>query len=223
MNPSGAAAPLASLAADPDGRGIAILGDDAIFERFSQWVESERIELYPAQEEAILSLYSDQHVVLTTPTGSGKSMVAFAAHARALGSGRRSFYTAPIKSLVSEKFFDMRKVFGTEAVGMLTGDASINADAPIVCCTAEILAYQALAEGDGSSIDLVTMDEFHFYAERDRGWAWQVPLLEMPSTQFLLMSATLGDTRWLVEYLQERAEREVAVVGGGTRPVPHDL
>jgi superfamily II RNA helicase len=222
MSQAALEAPLAAL--DPSNQTWAgTAGDDEIFEVFNHWVESNDLVLYPAQEEAILALYSDQHAVLTTPTGSGKSMVAYAAHARALGSGTRSFYTAPIKSLVSEKFFDMRSTFGAEAVGMLTGDASINPDAPIICCTAEILAYQALAEGDGSGIELVTMDEFHFYAERDRGWAWQVPLLEMPSTQFLLMSATLGDTRWLVDYLVERSTREVAVIGGGARPVPLDF
>ena len=217
LGPEGEAGTLAHL---DRFEGDPALDDDEIFDAFNTWVDSRSLQLYPAQEDALLALFADQHVVLTTPTGSGKSMVAVGAHARALGRGERSFYTAPIKSLVSEKFFDMRAVFGTDAVGMLTGDASINPDAPIICCTAEILGYHALSGGDDAGISLVTMDEFHFYAEKDRGWAWQVPLLEMPSTQFLLMSATLGDTRWLRDDLAGRSGRDVAVIGGGGRPVP---
>ena len=138
-------------------------------------------------------MLAGDNVVLATPTGSGKSLVAEAAHRAALADGRVSFYTAPIKALVSEKFFDLCAVFGTEDVGMLTGDASVNADAPIICCTAEVLANIALREGKDADVGLVIMDEFHYYAEPDRGWAWQVPLLELTGAQFLLMSATLGD------------------------------
>ena len=133
------------------------------------------------------------NVVLSTPTGSGKSLVATGAHLAALATDRGSYYTAPIKALVSEKFFALCEIFGASEVGMLTGDASVNPDAPIICCTAEILANIALREGADADVGLVIMDEFHFYAEPDRGWAWQVPMLELPQAQFVLMSATLGD------------------------------
>ncbi len=132
-------------------------------------------------------------MILSTPTGTGKSLVATGAHFAALARGQRTFYTAPIKALVSEKFFALISVFGAENVGMLTGDAAVNAQAPIVCCTAEVLANIALREGADADVGQVVMDEFHFYSEPDRGWAWQVPLLELPKAQFLLMSATLGD------------------------------
>ncbi|HTL24263.1 MAG TPA: DUF3516 domain-containing protein, partial [Mycobacteriales bacterium] len=192
-------------------------GPDAVLDAFTAWAP---VSLYPAQEEALLSLLADEHVVLATPTGSGKSLVAVGAHLAALSAGRRSVYTAPIKALVSEKFFALCEVFGAESVGMATGDASVNSDAPILCCTAEVLANAALRHGPDSGIDLVVMDEFHYYADPDRGWAWQVPLLEMTSTQFLLMSATLGDTSGLREDLTRRTGRPTTEVAGAERPVP---
>ena len=158
--------------------------------------------------------------MLATPTGSGKSLVALAAHAAALATDRVSFYTAPIKALVSEKFFDLCDVLGADNVGMLTGDAAVNPDAPVICCTAEVLANIALREGEAADVGLVVMDEFHYYAEPDRGWAWQVPLLELPQAQFLLMSATLGDVAGIADDLARRTGRETALVDQAERPVP---
>ncbi|HMI94820.1 MAG TPA: DUF3516 domain-containing protein, partial [Polyangiales bacterium] len=177
---------------------------------------------YPAQEEAILELLSDKHVVLSTPTGSGKSLVAVAQLFRTLATGGRAFYTCPIKALVSEKFFELCGIFGAERVGMMTGDASVNRDAPIICCTAEILSNLALREGAAAEVSDVVMDEFHYYADLDRGLAWQVPLLVLPETQFLLMSATLGDMTAIRESLARLTEREVAYVSSEDRPVPLD-
>ena len=194
-------------------------GDEAL-ERFTGWVEAQGLSLYPAQEEATLSLFADEHAVITTPTGSGKSLVATAGHAEALAAGGFSVYTAPIKALVSEKFFDFRAIFGADNVGMVTGDTQINPTAPILCCTAEILAHAVLQSGRELPLRHVTMDEFHYFAERGRGWAWELPLLELHHTRFLLMSATLGDTGWLVEHLDSTTSRSAAVVGGGERPVP---
>ena len=168
-------------------------GPDAVFEAFADWSKQQGLALYPHQEEALIEVVSGANVILSTPTGSGKSLVAMGAHFAALAQGIRSFYTAPIKALVSEKFFALCEAFGPASVGMMTGDASVNADAPIICCTAEILANIALRYGEAADVGQVVMDEFHFYAEPDRGWAWQVPLIELPQAQFLLMSATLGD------------------------------
>ena len=193
---------------------------DSLFETFALWSEERGLTLYPHQEEALIEVVSGSNVILSTPTGSGKSMVATGALFTALARDECAFYTAPIKALVSEKFFDLCAIFGTENVGMMTGDASVNADAPIVCCTAEVLAQIALAEGKDADINTVVMDEFHFYAEPDRGWAWQVPLLEMPQAQFLLMSATLGDMSRFEEDLTRRTGRPTAVVSSAERPVP---
>ena len=193
---------------------------DELFTSFAAWAEGNGTVLYPAQEEALIELVSGANVVLAAPTGSGKSLVATGAQYAALAAGRRSYYTAPIKALLSEKFFALCGVFGAANVGMLTGDAAVNRDAPIIACTAEVLANIALREGADADIGLVVMDEFHFYGDPDRGWAWQVPLLELPEAQFLLMSATLGDTDWLREDLTRRTGRPTALVAGAERPVP---
>lgn len=197
---------------------------DQVFDAFVQFVTDRGLTLYPAQEEAILELLDDKHVILATPTGSGKSLVAMAAHFIALARGQRTFYTAPLKALVSEKFFDLVAVFGSENVGMTTGDSAVNPDAPIICCTAEILANQSLRRGGidafDPGVDQVVMDEFHYYADPQRGWAWQVPLLELPKVQFLMLSATLGDTAFFQKDLKERTGRDVVEVAGVERPVP---
>lgn len=194
--------------------------DESIFDSFLAWTSTRGIGLYPAQEEASLGILTGDNVILATPTGSGKSMVAIAAHFIAMARGQRSFYTAPIKALVSEKFFSLCEIFGAENVGMMTGDATVNGGAPIICATAEIVANIALRDGASAAIDQVVMDEFHYYSEPDRGWAWQVPLLELPRAQFLLMSATLGDTGWLEQDLTERTGRTTTFVGNTERPVP---
>ncbi|MEA2293542.1 MAG: hypothetical protein QOE86_1181 [Solirubrobacteraceae bacterium] len=193
---------------------------DAAHEAFLAWTAEQRLELYPHQEEAAIELFGGDNVILATPTGSGKSVVAIAAHFAALADGRRTYYTAPIKALVSEKFFALCETFGAENVGMLTGDASVNSGAPIICCTAEILANLALREGADADVGQVVMDEFHFYAEPQRGWAWQVPLLLLPQAQFLLMSATLGDVSDLSDDLTRRTGRETALIDDAERPVP---
>jgi superfamily II RNA helicase len=193
---------------------------DAVYSAFVDWTLERGLALYPAQDEALIEIVSGANLILSTPTGTGKSLVAVGAHFAALGQGKRSFYTAPIKALVSEKFFSLVHIFGAENVGMVTGDSSVNADAPIICCTAEILANLALRHGADAPVDQVVMDEFHFYSDPERGWAWQVPLLTLPRVQFILMSATLGDVDWLAKDLRERNGRDTAVVVGVDRPVP---
>ena len=210
----------------PGGGGDSEFGSlsdaEAILDRFLGWVASTGLEPYAAQEEALLECMADNHVMLSTPTGSGKSLVALGLHFKALCEGRRSFYTAPIKALVSEKFFALCDELGSENVGMLTGDASINWGAPVICCTAEVLANMAVRQGAAADAPYVVMDEFHYYADRDRGAAWQIPLLALPQTRFLLMSATLGDTSDIEAHLRNRSGREVAHVHSDERPVPLD-
>jgi superfamily II RNA helicase len=193
---------------------------DSVFDAFAGWVAQQGLTLYQHQEEALIEIVSGANVIVSSPTGSGKSLIAAGAHFAALAQGIRSFYTAPIKALVSEKFFALCEIFGADNVGMITGDASVNASAPVICCTAEILANIALREGARADVGQVVMDEFHFYADPHRGWAWQVPLIELPQAQFVLMSATLGDVSRFERDLTRRTGRATAVVRSATRPVP---
>jgi len=193
---------------------------DELLGRFLDYVAHRGLTLYPAQEEAVLELFEGKNVILNTPTGSGKSLVASALHFAALAHGRRSVYTCPIKALVNEKWMALCRELGPENVGLSTGDATVNRDAPVLCCTAEVLANIALREGDAAPVDDVVMDEFHWYADRDRGVAWQVPLLALPQARFLLMSATLGDVTFFAEDLTRRNGRPTSVVKSGERPVP---
>ncbi|MGO1623068.1 DEAD/DEAH box helicase [Flaviflexus sp.] len=193
---------------------------DDVYGAFHAWVESTGKDLYPHQDEALMAALDGDHLIVSTPTGSGKSMIAMAALFVALSEGRSGYYTAPLKALVSEKFFDLIGLFGAANVGMVTGDSTINADAPIICCTAEILANVALREGKGADAGVVISDEFHFFSEPDRGWAWQVPLLELTNTQHILLSATLGDTSHFVEDLEKRTDRQVSIIDNAERPVP---
>jgi len=196
------------------------LDSGALLGRFLDSVLARKLELYPAQEAAILELFDDKNVILNTPTGSGKSLVATALHFQSLARGRRSVYTCPIKALVNEKWLALCREFGPENVGLSTGDATVNRDAPILCCTAEILANLALREGTAAAVQDVVMDEFHYYADRERGVAWQVPLLTLPQSRFLLMSATLGDTAFFQEELTRLTARETITVASTDRPVP---
>ncbi len=199
------------------------LDADELLSRFLRYTEGQGLQMYPAQEEAILELLAGHNVILNTPTGSGKSLVALAACFKALAEGKFAFYTAPIKALVTEKFFELCKLLGPRNVGMMTGDATVNRDAPILCCTAEILANVALREGAAAQADWVVMDEFHYYSDKDRGVAWQLPLLTLPRARFLLMSATLGKPEFFVGELQRRTGAGAALVRSTERPVPLDF
>ena len=204
----------------PDYEPEAPLDAEGALERYLDWCAGRGMELWPHQEEALLDLAAGNHVILGTPTGSGKSMVALGMAYLAICQHKRAYYTAPIKALVSEKFFGLVEVLGRDNVGMITGDTHINTSAPVICCTEEILANQALREGAASDVAAVAMDEFHFFGESDRGWAWQVPLLTLPNTQFLLMSATLGDTSAIASALERQTGRAVDEVKDAERPVP---
>ena len=208
---------LASFLPGPEG-----CPPEEALDRFLGWTAAIGLEPYPAQEEALLELWAGRHVVLNTPTGSGKSLVALGLQFKGLCEGKVSFYTSPIKALASEKFFSLCDELGAERVGMLTGDAAINPEGKVLCCTAEVLANMALRSGPRLAAPYVVMDEFHYYSDADRGWAWQVPLLLLPETRFLLMSATLGDMTTIAEKLAARTGGEVARVTSGERPVPLD-
>jgi superfamily II RNA helicase len=193
---------------------------DRLLGRFLDYVAAKGLTLYPAQEEALLALFEGRNVILNTPTGSGKSLVALALVFAALARGRRAVWTCPIKALVNEKWRDLCREFGPDNVGLSTGDATVNRDAPVLCCTAEILANIALRHGADAPVDDAVLDEFHWYADRERGVAWQVPLLTLARTRFLLMSATLGETEFFEQALTRLTGRATVAVKSAERPVP---
>jgi superfamily II RNA helicase len=193
--------------------------DDAL-NHFLTTVMESGIELYDHQEEAILEIFAGNNVILNTPTGSGKSMVALAHHYKSFCADRISYYTVPIKALANEKFLSLCNSFGPDNVGMITGDATVNPSAPIICCTAEILSNLALRDGALAKVDDVIMDEFHYYSDAERGIAWQIPLLTLPQARFTLMSATIGDTHFFQKGLTELTGVETALVQSDQRPVP---
>src|SRR6187551_910124 len=193
---------------------------DAALEGFLRYAAQAGLTLYPHQEEAILAVMSDSNVIVHTPTGSGKSLIAAAVHFKAISEGRRSFYTCPIKALVSEKFFDLCRELGPDQVGMMTGDATVNRDAPVICCTAEILANIALRNGADADLDYVVMDEFHYFSDKERGVAWQVPLLTLLRSRFVLLSATLGDVSAFEQLLEKHTGESTITVRSAQRPVP---
>ena len=211
--------PLLRKLPPPEGE----VSSDDLLERFLEYVDEKQLSLYPAQEEAVLELIGGKNVVLNTPTGSGKSLVASALFFVSMAEGKKGYYTCPIKALVNEKFFALCREFSPDLVGMMTGDATVNPDAPIICCTAEILSNLALREGAAAHVDYVVMDEFHYYSDRDRGAAWQIPLLTLPRATFLLMSATIGNPDFFAEVLTKLTKRETAVVSSDLRPVPLDF
>ena len=229
-NPAEIAVPRANVETPPSRPSLAsrippegTTDPDEILGLFIDWTADAGFELYPAQEQALLEIMAGRHVILNTPTGSGKSLVALGLHFKALCEGRTSFYTSPIKALASEKFFSLCDDFGPENVGMMTGDASINPEAGVICCTAEVLANRALREGDRLDVPYVVMDEFHYYSDPERGAAWQIPLITLTRTRFLLMSATLGDITAIKEHIERQTGIEVALVSSEERPVPLDF
>jgi superfamily II RNA helicase len=215
MSNSSSPSPLAPL---PRGATV-----DEVMDRFLAVMAERGLELYPEQEEAVLELFAGHNVILNTPTGSGKSLVASALLFKSLCAGERSVYTCPIKALVNEKFLSLSRDFGPENVGMMTGDASVNPQAPVLCCTAEILANIALHRGEESDIRAVVMDEFHYYSDLERGYAWQAPLLTMSGARFLLMSATLGSTEFFEKELTKRTGADSVTVRSDRRPVPLEI
>ncbi len=201
-------------------RGEVVTDPDTLLDGFLDYVTELGLEPYPAQEEALLEILADKNVILSTPTGSGKSLVAEALHFKAMAEDRVSYYTSPVKALVNEKFFALCETFHPDNVGLMTGDATVNREAPIICCTAEILANLALREGAAADVDYAVLDEFHYYDDRDRGVAWQIPLLTLPRCRFLLMSATLGDMRPFEQALTDLNGRPTVTVHSDDRPVP---
>ena len=178
----------------------------------------------PFQLEALAMLeYED--VLVTAPTGSGKTWIAREEIRRLLGSGRRAWYTTPLKALTNSKYQEFIDEFGAERVGILTGDRKENWDAPLIVGTTEIYRNQlfdSLRGGSEVSADLIVLDEAHYLADEDRGHVWEEAIiLTPPRIRLLLLSATIGNAGEFASWLEEvRGVRCGVITGPGKRPVP---
>jgi superfamily II RNA helicase len=178
----------------------------------------------PFQLEALAALEFED-VLVTAPTGSGKTWIAREEIRRLLNAGRRAWYTTPLKALTNSKYEEFGNEFGSERVGILTGDRKENATAPLIVGTTEIYRNQlfdSLRGGAQVDADLVVLDEAHYLADEDRGHVWEEAIiLTPPRIRMLLLSATIGNARSFSEWIQEvRGVRCGVVSRPGARPVP---
>lgn len=178
----------------------------------------------PFQVEALAALeYED--VLVTAPTGSGKTWIAREEIRRLLESGRRAWYTSPLKALTNSKYQEFIDEFGAERVGILTGDRKENSEAPLIVGTTEIYRNQlfdSLRGGSEVTADLVVLDEAHYLADEDRGHVWEEAIiLTPPRIRLLLLSATIGNAHEFALWLEEvRGVRCGVIAGPPKRPVP---
>ncbi|TVP68000.1 MAG: DEAD/DEAH box helicase, partial [Leptolyngbya sp. LCM1.Bin17] len=178
------------------------------------------------QHEAIAALNADKSVVVCAPTGSGKTLVGEYAIYRAMAHGKRVFYTTPLKALSNQKLRDFREQFGQDHVGLLTGDLSINRDAPIVVMTTEIfrnMLYGTRIGETGTSlqqVEAVVLDECHYMNDRQRGTVWEESIIYCPpDIQLLALSATVDNSGQLTDWLQQ-VHGPTALIYSDFRPVP---
>jgi ATP-dependent RNA helicase HelY len=176
------------------------------------------------QTEALEAIEKED-VLVTAPTGSGKTWIAREEIRRLLAQGKRAWYTTPLKALTNSKYQEFGAEFGFESVGVLTGDRKINITAPLIVGTTEIYRNQlfdALRSGEQVKTDLVILDEAHYLADEDRGHVWEEAIiLSPPRIRLLLLSATIGNAEEFAGWIEEVRGVRVRVINrAGSRPVP---
>ncbi|MFP4553220.1 MAG: DEAD/DEAH box helicase [Actinomycetota bacterium] len=173
------------------------------------------------QVEAAEAIASGKSVVVTAPTGAGKTLVAEAATYLGRSEGRRVFYTTPIKALSNQKFSDLTDVYGEETVGLLTGDNVINPGAPVIVATLEVLRNMIYADAERlDDVATVVLDEAHYLQDRSRGAAWEEVIVHCPShVRFVCLSATISNNRQFADWIEER-RGPTELIAMKDRPVP---
>lgn len=180
------------------------------------------LTLFPFQRRALKAIFAGRGVLVAAPTGAGKTLVADFAIEQALGDERRVVYTSPIKALSNQKFRDFREEYGEERVGLMTGDVTINNDAPLLIMTTEIFRNTIFEDPrrlDG--FDFAIFDEVHYLDDRERGTVWEESLIYMPPhIRPVALSATVPNVQEIADWLSTEREVEVEVIIEEERPVP---
>lgn len=175
----------------------------------------------PFQVDAIAAIERGETVVVTAPTGSGKTLIAAAAVHLSLSRGHRAFYTTPIKALSNQKFTEFRQSYGLDRVGLLTGDNVINPDAPVVVMTTEVLRNMIYEESTAlDALGVVVLDEVHYLQDRYRGGVWEEVIIHLPRrVQLVNLSATIANPEEFSDWIASR-RGETALIVERQRPVP---
>lgn len=176
----------------------------------------------PFQLEALAAIETED-VLVTAPTGSGKTWIAREEIRRLLAAGKRAWYTTPLKALTNSKYAEFSLEFGAENVGILTGDRKENTGAPLIVGTTEIYRNQlfdALREGGEVGTDFVILDEAHYLSDEERGHVWEESIiLSPPRIRLLLLSATVGRAEEFARWIEDIRGTKVRVIKAGPRPV----
>jgi hypothetical protein len=188
---------------------------------YDKFLWSKGLEPYPVQEQAISAIFARKSVLVTVPTGTGKTLMAKAALHAAIGRGERAIYTTPLRALTEEKYRELCADFGESEVGFATGDYKVNRDAPIQVEVAEILWNRIVAEKHVSPADIVVMDEGHYFNDPERGYVWEQSIIGLdPRTQLVVLSATVGRPEQFTHWVELTRRMPMELVESRERKVP---
>jgi hypothetical protein len=188
---------------------------------YEKFLWGRGLEPYPVQEQAIAAIFAGESVLVTVPTGTGKTLMAKAALHAALGRGHRAIYTTPLRALTEEKFRELCADFGDEHVGFATGDYKVNREAPIQVEVAEILWNRIVADKHVSPAEIVVMDEGHYFNDPERGYVWEQSIIGLdPRTQLVVLSATVGHPARFCQWVEVTRRVPMALVESRERKVP---
>jgi hypothetical protein len=196
-------------------------GDDLELSFYDKFLWSRGLEPYPVQEQAIGAIFAGKSVLVTVPTGTGKTLMAKAALHAAIGRGHRAIYTTPLRALTEEKYRELCADFGDENVGFATGDYKVNREAPIQVEVAEILWNRIVADKHVSPAEIVVMDEGHYFNDPERGYVWEQSIIGLdPRTQLVVLSATVGHPERFCHWVEITRRMPMELVDSRERKVP---